>query len=149
MILVSACLLGECCKYSGGHNRSQAVIDYLQGHEYLTICPEVFGGLPTPRPPAEIVGGTAKDIIDGRAQIYNNQGQDVTASFLADAFKVAKMASEYQAKAAILQDRSPSCGVNKVYDGSFTGCLKPGMGVTALLLQDLGLKLFVEEDLLS
>ena len=114
-IMVSACLLGENCKYNGGSNRSEALLRKLAGHEIIPVCPEVAGGLPTPRIPAEIVRGTVR----------NREGQNVDAAFRAGARAVLELAQREQPDLLILKSRSPSCGVHEIYDGTFSGKLIP------------------------
>ena len=128
-ILVSACLLGENCKYSGGNNYDQAVVDFVQGHRVIPVCPEVLGGLPIPRSPAELVDGV----------VMNKAGVCVDAQFRAGAEKALAIAKQNGAELAILQSRSPSCGVKEIYDGSFTGKKIPGQGVFAEMLQQAGI----------
>ncbi|MCK4452122.1 MAG: DUF523 domain-containing protein, partial [Anaerolineae bacterium] len=101
--------------------------------------PEVAGGLPTPRPPAEIQGGDGGDVLEGRARVVNIEGKDVTAEFLAGARKALRVAQRWDIKEAILKARSPSCGVGPIYDGSFSGRLVEGDGVTAALLEREGI----------
>ena len=103
-ILVSACLLGENCKYSGGNNYNQAVCDFARGHQVVPVCPEVLGGLPTPRCPAEIVQGV----------VTNKEGINVDREFRAGAAKALAIAKENGVELAILQSRSPSCGVKEI-----------------------------------
>lgn len=129
-ILVSACLLGECCKYSGGHNRSQQVLDYVQGHEVIPVCPEVMGGLPVPRPAAEIVNGV----------VMNRAGVCVDAQFRAGVAHVLHMIEGQSIDLAILQPRSPSCGTSQVYDGTFSGTLIAGQGLLAQALCARGIR---------
>ena len=128
-ILVSACLLGENCKYSGGNNYDQAVVDFVQGHRVIPVCPEVLGGLPIPRSPAELVDGV----------VINKAGISVDEQFRAGAEKALAIAKQNRAELAILQPRSPSCGVKEIYDGSFTGRKIPGQGVFAKMLQQAGI----------
>lgn len=128
-ILVSACLLGENCKYSGGNNYDQSVVDFTQGHKVIPVCPEVLGGLPTPRCPAELVDGV----------VINKDGISVDAQFRAGAEKALAIAKQNGAELAILQPRSPSCGVKEIYDGSFTGKKIPGQGVFAEMLRQAGI----------
>ena len=134
MIFVSACLLGENCKYSGGHNKNDAVIAFLQGREYKAVCPEYLGGLPTPRPPAEIRGDTVMD----------REGKDVTAFFRRGAEKTLALAQKYRPALCILKANSPSCGVGAVYDGSFSGKLIPGDGLAAAVLKAAGFRVVTE-----
>lgn len=128
-ILVSACLLGENCKYSGGNNYSRAVRDFVQGQQVVPVCPEVLGGLPTPRCPAEIVNGI----------VTNKEGACVDRQFRAGAEKALAIAKENGVELAVLQSRSPSCGVKEIYDGSFSGRKIPGQGVFAGLLAEAGI----------
>ena len=135
-ILVSACLLGENCKYSGGNNYNQAVCDFARGHQVVPVCPEVLGGLPTPRCPAEIVQGV----------VTNKDGINVDREFRAGAAKALAIAKENGVELAILQSRSPSCGVKEIYDGSFCGKKIKGQGVFAKLLTMHGIKVLDAED---
>ena len=137
-IMVSACLLGENCKYNGGSNRSEALLRKLAGHEIIPVCPEVAGGLPTPRIPAEIVRGTVR----------NREGQDVDAAFRAGARAVLELAQREQPDLLILKSRSPSCGVHEIYDGTFSGKLIPGRGVFAELAYRAGFKVRDAEEFL-
>ncbi len=136
-ILVSACLAGENCKYSGGNNYSEKLMKFLEGHEVVTVCPEVLGGLPTPRVPSEIVRGV----------VTNREGIVVDREFRLGAEKALKIALREKVDLAILQSRSPSCGPKEVYDGSFSKRLVPGMGVFARLLKENGVKILDIEDL--
>ncbi|MBE6742424.1 MAG: DUF523 domain-containing protein [Ruminococcaceae bacterium] len=133
-ILVSACLLGENCKYSGENNLHPEVIKLAQHFELIPVCPEVFGGLPIPREPAEIK--------DGR--VVNKSGDDVTAAFITGANETLYIAREKNCPAALLKEKSPSCGFGKIYDGSFSGRLTEGSGFTARLLSDAGIQVFGE-----
>lgn len=135
MILVSACLLGENCKYSGGNNACFELIEYLKDKEYISVCPEVMGGLPTPRACSERV----KD------RVMNNAGEDVTEAFRLGAEKTLAVAQEKQCELCILQVRSPSCGAGIIYDGTFSGRLVEGNGLTAQLLMDHGFKVISSE----
>ena len=138
-IMVSACLAGENCKYNGGNNRSGKVLRLMDANEVLTVCPEQMGGLPTPRVPSEIRDGvvTAKD------------GRNVDAQFRAGAAKCLEIAKKEQPDLIVLQSRSPSCGVKQRYDGTFTGTLTDGSGVTAQLLMDNGFRCVDVEDLVE
>ena len=138
MILVSGCLLGLNCKYNGGNNDNAAVHKFLEGKEYVVFCPERASGLPAPRLPSEIRGD----------KVYSKAGDDVTAEFLSGAEKALAFCRAHGVTQAILKARSPSCGVHAVYDGTFTGTVAPGMGVTARLLAASGIELMDEEDLI-
>ena len=120
-IMVSACLLGENCKYSGGNNRNEELIRLLSGHEVIPVCPEVMGGLPVPRAPAEIVDGT----------VMNREGKSVDREFREGAHKALMLAEKEKPELVILQSRSPSCGVKEIYDGTFSGKRIQGRGVFA------------------
>ena len=142
-VVVSACLLGENCKYSGGNNRCDRLIERLSERpdiEVIPVCPEVAGGLPTPRPPAEIVDG----------EVVNNQGVSVDAEYragiAAEMERLAPMIDAREVTAAVLQSRSPSCGVREVYDGTFTGRLIPGQGLFAEALAQAGVPLIDAAD---
>ena len=136
-IMVSACLAGENCKYNGGNNRNGKVLRLMAENEVITVCPEQMGGLPTPRVPSEIREGvvTAKD------------GRIVDAEFRAGAAKCLEIARREQPDLVVLQSRSPSCGVKQRYDGTFTGTLVDGAGVTAQLLIENGFRCVDVEDM--
>ena len=136
-IMVSACLLGQKCKYNGGDNYSEAVAEYIKGHEIIPVCPEVEGGLPTPRIPSEIVNGV----------VTNAEGENVDREFRKGAELCLKKALEEHVDLAILQSRSPSCGVNQIYDGTFTGKLISGKGVFARLLEENGIETIDVEEI--
>ena len=136
-IMVSACLLGENCKYSGGNNRREKVLEYIKGHDVFPICPEVMGGLPTPRVPAEIVDGV----------VMSKAGVNVDREYRLGAEKALEIAKREKIDLAILQPRSPSCGVTEIYDGTFTGRRIPGQGVTAALLIEHGFRVIDADDL--
>ena len=137
MILVSACLLGHNCKYNGGNNDNAAVHTFLEGKDYVVFCPERASGLPAPRQPSEIVGD----------KVFSKTGADVTEEFRSGAEKTLAFCRQKGVTQAILKARSPSCGVHAVYDGTFSGKVIPGMGVTARLLRENGIELMDEEDI--
>ena len=139
IIMVSACLAGENCKYNGGNNRNEKVLKLMADNEVFTVCPEELGGLPTPRVPSEIKDGlvTAKD------------GRIVDAEFRAGAAKCLEIAGRWQPDLVVLQSRSPSCGVKQRYDGTFTGRLVNQAGVTAQLLMEKGFRCMDVEDLVT
>lgn len=151
MILISRCLLGDKCRYNGTGKPNRAVIDFLrdmqEGVDYLPICPECAGGLPIPRPPGEITGGDAAAVLRGRGRVQNEQGDDYTSGFLLGAADACAKAAASGAAAALLKEKSPSCGVHLVHNGSFDGGVIPGRGITALALTELGLAVFSEDDL--
>ena len=137
VIGVSACLLGENCKYNGGNNYSERVIEYIKGHEVVSICPEVLGGLTIPRDPAEIVDGVVK----------HKDGSSVDKEFRDGAKKALEILKDKGAELVILQSRSPSCGVNTIYDGTFSGKLISGNGVFVELLKAEGFNVIDVEEL--
>ena len=147
MILVSACLLGISTRYDGGHNAHKLLLEYAGHQQFIPICPEVLGGLSTPRLPAEIVGGSGEDVWTGRAKVLDIRGKDVTKEFMKGAQLAAQILKERPIKAAILKERSPSCGVHQIYDVTFTGQKKAGQGVTRALLRQLNLPVYSEEEL--
>lgn len=132
-VLVSACLLGRACRYDG---KSKKCLEEIDGVNLIPICPECDGGLPTPRPPAEIVGD----------KVINKEGTDVTRQYRRGAELALDTARKYGCKLAILKEKSPSCGSKTVYDGSFTGKLREGMGITAALLTESGVYVISEND---
>ena len=150
MIIVSACLLGENCKYSGGNNKSENVIKYLEDKEYILVCPEQLGGLSTPRNPSEIItygNKDGNDVLSGCTKVLSNKGIDVTKNFIQGAEETLKIAKERNAKTAILKAGSPSCGYKKIYDGTFLGNKIQGMGVTAAILNKENIALLDEDDI--
>ncbi|MBE6145398.1 MAG: DUF523 domain-containing protein [Firmicutes bacterium] len=136
-ILVSACLLGIDCKYSGGNNLNEKVLEYIKDYEVIPVCPEIMGGLSTPRPPSERIGD----------KVLNNQGIDVTNEYTKGALETLKLAKLFNVKKALLKAKSPSCGKGKIYDGTFTSTLIEGNGVTVDLLESNGIEVISEQDL--
>lgn len=147
MVIVSACLCGINCKYDGGNNLDERVLKLLKEGKAIPVCPEQLGGQETPRAPHEIVNGTGRDVLEGNAKILGPKGDDVTSEFLKGAYETLKIAEAVSAHSAILKARSPSCGVEVIYDGTFIGTKRPGNGVTAELLLSKGIKVFTEENL--
>lgn len=145
-VLVSACLLGRKVRYDGGHSASgHAVLQRWNAEgRIVAFCPEVAGGLNTPRRPAEIVGGDGHAVLDGQARVVNCDGVDVTDPFIAGAHSALDAAKKAHATLAVLKSKSPSCGRRRVYDGSFSGTLTAGQGVTAALLGRHGVDVFDE-----
>ena len=131
-ILVSACLLGTNCKYDGGNNRSEWLIRLAEQHELIPVCPEMLGGLKAPRSPCEIVNGV----------VMNKDGECVDRAFRMGAVAALRIAMDQRVDCAVLQSRSPSCGVNEIYDGSFTGKKIKGKGVFASLLAENAFPVF-------
>lgn len=136
-IMVSACLLGENCKYNGGNNLSEKVMNYVKGHEVIPVCPEVLGGLSTPRLSSEIVNGV----------VTASDGRSVDMEFRKGAQMGLDLAKENEVDLVILQSRSPSCGVKQIYDGTFSGNKIAGQGIFAQLIIENGYKIIDVEDL--
>ncbi|WP_040162836.1 DUF523 domain-containing protein [Microbacterium gorillae] len=139
LTIVSACLAGTPCRYDGRAKPDAEIVAAARRGEVVPLCAEVAGGLSTPRPPAEIRGGDGADVLAGRARVVTDAGDDVTAAFVAGAREVADRAVGLGASHAVLQERSPSCGCGRIYDGGFTGTLVPGDGVTAAALRERGI----------
>ena len=144
-LLVSACLLGILTRYDGGSSPHLALRELVARGCVVPLCPEVAGGLPVPRPPAEIQGGDGVDVLDGRARVVTVDGQDVTAQFLVGAQAALAAARRFGLRRAVLKSRSPSCGVGRIYDGTFSARLRPGDGVMAALLKREGIDVRSEE----
>jgi uncharacterized protein YbbK (DUF523 family) len=146
-ILVSACLLGRPVRYDGTGRRSDDALfqQWRREGRLVPVCPEVTGGLPVPRPPAEISGGRGADVLDGRARVLTRDGEDVTRHFVAGARHALDQARACGAKIAILKENSPSCGSLGVYDGTFSGTRISGEGVTTALLERHGIEVFAED----
>lgn len=147
MILVSACLLGINCKYTGDNNKNTNVIEYLKDKEFMLICPEQLGGLSTPRQPAEIISLDGYAVLKGGSSVVDNKRQNVTDCFLKGAQESLKIAKIYNCKEAILKEGSPSCGSNFIYDGTFSSTKKKGAGVTTALLRSNGINVISEKEL--
>ncbi|MTV48101.1 DUF523 domain-containing protein [Heliobacillus mobilis] len=150
MILVSSCLLGIRSKYDGSVNTVEKLLDLCREGKVIPVCPEQLGGSPTPRPPVELIGdGGGQAVLSEKAQANTDAGDDVTAIFIEGAAQVLRIAQLYDANIAILKERSPSCGVHYIYDGSFTSRKITGQGVTTALLKQHGIQVYSEEDLES
>jgi uncharacterized protein YbbK (DUF523 family) len=148
MILVSSCLLGVHAKYDGTvNNKNELLMKYVHLGKYLPVCPEQIGGLPTPRPPVEIIGGIGSDVSNGKAKIKTLQQEDITALFLKGAEETLRLALLFSVKAAVLKERSPSCGVHQIYNGRFSQTVRTGSGVTAALLRQHGIEVYSEEEI--
>jgi uncharacterized protein YbbK (DUF523 family) len=143
-ILISACLLGDRVRYDGDDNGVDSVIlrRWQKEGRLVSVCPEVAGGLSIPRAPAEIQQGDGHQVIQGLAQIITVKGDDVTSAFLRGAKMALAMANEHRCRFAVLAARSPSCGNDGIYDGTFSHQLVAGMGVTASLLTQHHIEVF-------
>lgn len=142
MYIISACLLGENCKYNGKNNRCQWVADFAKTHSYVAVCPETQAGLPAPRPPAEIAG----------AKVLDSEGKDLTDAFAKGAeesYQMARQAARDAGEAiegAILKAKSPSCGRDRIYDGTFSGRLTGGDGYLVRLLKKDHIDVITEKE---
>jgi uncharacterized protein YbbK (DUF523 family) len=148
MILISACLAGRDVKYNGGNNAVPWLCKWIEWHkeQVLLVCPEVMGGLPTPRLPAEIQSkGPDSEASHKNRHVVNKAGEDVTAQFLLGAEKVLEMVNRHHITAAIMKSNSPSCSGSYIYDGTFSGIRIPGQGITAALLTEHGVKVYSEK----
>ncbi len=129
-VIVSACLAGDNCKYNGGNNLNERLVESLAAHEVVKVCPEVLGGLPTPRPSAEIVN----------SKVMNTEGKNITKEFTLDARKAFEIVQQENPDLIILQSRGPSCGIKQIYDWTFSGKKIPGHGLFAELCIKAGYK---------
>ena len=147
-ILVSSCLLGQPVRYDGSAGGPFTRLQRWQAEgRVIPICPEVSGGLLTPRPPAEIPGGQGAAVVAGELKVITVNGADVTAEFLLGAELAVRLAKQHGMRFAVLKARSPSCGNRENYDGTFTGTRVSGEGVTAAALRQAGVQVFNEEEL--
>lgn len=145
-VLVSACLLGEPVRYDGRASQTAAearLQTWVEAGWVVPFCPECAGLLPTPRPPAEIQNGTGLDVIEGRSRVMT-AADDVSTAFLRGAEAALRTCQRFGIRVAVLKERSPSCGSGKIYDGSFSGVLRDGDGVTTALLKSHGIQVFGE-----
>lgn len=133
-VLISACLMGVYCRYDGNTKLNDKIEALMKKYTLIPVCPEILGGLPTPRPAVETQNGRA----------INKEGKDVTAEFERGAKEVLRLAKLYHCELAILKERSPSCGSKKIYDGTFSGTIIDGNGFTAQLLLDHGIQVIGE-----
>lgn len=147
--MVSACLLGVACAHDGRPRLDEELAGALAGGAVLPVCPEQLGGLPTPRPPAEIAGGSGAEVLRGRARVLTARGHDVTRQYLRGAREVCRLAGMAGCSGAVLRPRSPACGPASHYDGSFASRLVRGMGVTAGALSERGVLVLTPKDYLE
>ena len=136
MVIVSACLLGENCKYNGGNNYSERIAKLLAEREILPVCPEVLAGLGIPREPIELKAGVP----------YRIDGKCLSDKLFGAIEKIKEMIKGKNIEYAVLKSRSPTCGVKEIYDGSFTHTKIDGMGILAKALSDMGIRVIDSED---
>lgn len=148
-VLVSACLLGQRVRYDGedAASGSERLARWEAEGRLVPFCPEVAGGLPVPRPAAELQGGDGCAVLDGTARVCTQVGVDVSDAFLRGARGALEVAQEEGISLAVLKDRSPSCGSRWIYDGSFSGARVSGEGVTSALLRRHGIRVISDEEL--
>ena len=147
-VLVSRCLLGHRVRYDGGASGPYAQLAQWQAEgRVIALCPEVAGGLPTPRAAAEIPGGQGVEVLAGKAAVITTEGEDVTEAFVSGARQALALVERHGIRLAILKAKSPSCGNRLTYDGSFSGVKVEGQGVTAALLTRAGVQVFSELEL--
>ena len=142
MILVSACLAGFPCRYDGKKKPNKKIVEMVKNGEAIPVCPEQLGGLATPRIPAEIIENENKEI-----RVITKNGKDVTRQYLKGAKITLDIVKDYGVSSVVLKAKSPSCGCGKIYDGSYSGTLKDGDGITTRLLKENGITIKTEEDL--
>lgn len=148
-LLVSACLLGAPVRYDGTAKPLPEGTQASLAHQWqlIAVCPERLGGLPTPRPAAEILEGDGRSVLAGQAQVCDAQGGCHTAAFVQGAHLALALAQRCGARHALLKAHSPSCGSGRIHDGQFGGTLRPGDGVSTALLREAGITVFSEQDL--
>lgn len=147
MLAVSSCLLGCDCKYNGGNNEDKQILKLTEIKPVIPICPEELGQLSTPRPPAEIKSGDGHDVLDGKAQVVDDQGKEVTNEFIEGAYQALQQMRMNGITTAVLKSRSPSCGKGRIYTGDFSGDLKEGDGVTTALFKRNGIEVYTEDEI--
>ena len=150
-ILISACLLGEPVRYDGRSKKIENTIvaQWREEGRLVVACPEVIGGLPVPRPAAEITGATAAEVLDGHGTVMTQAHDDVTNFFLRGAEHALALCQQHGISVAILKENSPSCGSSKIHDGSFSNSLLAGEGITTALLRRHGIDVYSEHDIVT
>lgn len=142
MKLISACLLGVRCNWRGDEGyRNARAVELAKFETLIPVCPEQLGGLTKPKSPQEIQGGTGEDVLNGNCRVLNKNGEDVTEEFIKGAEEALKIASMLDIKEFIAKSKSPSCGCGHIYDGTFSGSLIDGGGITCVILKRNGLKI--------
>jgi uncharacterized protein YbbK (DUF523 family) len=146
-IVISACLAGVACTHEAEAKTREWAMRLVAEGRAILVCPEVSGGLPIPRPAAEIVDGDGADVVDRRARVISETGDDVTQNYMVGARTALDAARAGAANLAILKARSPSCGCGQIHDGKFKGGLRAGDGVTAAMLKREGIEVVSDEDI--
>ena len=146
---VSACLLGQKVRYDGKDCLVKEVLESLVPNQYISLCPEISGGLPIPRPPAEIQNGSGSDVLLQKASVIDVLGNDLSKTFIDGAYQALKVAQDFSVTHAILKAHSPSCGSDLIYNGSFSGHKIQGDGVTAALFKQHSIVVMTEHEFLA
>jgi uncharacterized protein YbbK (DUF523 family) len=144
LILISACLIGINCTYDNSNNENNYILQIAKFRQLIPVCPEQLGGLPTPREPQTIIDGNGVDVLNGRTQIKTQNKKNVTQFFLKGAKETGKIIKLFKIKNAILKEKSPSCGVTKIYNNKK---LVEGLGVTSAFLKNMGIKIYSEKNI--
>ncbi|MFA7170382.1 MAG: DUF523 domain-containing protein [Candidatus Paceibacterota bacterium] len=147
MKIISACLCGVNCAWNGQTKTSKKAVELVKKGEAIPICPEQLGGLSTPRIPQEIQGGSGEDVLTGKCKVVNKRDEDVTAQFIRGAEEALKIAKLVGATEFIAKSKSPSCGCGLTHDGTFSGTLVAGNGVTTALLKQNGVRVISDNEL--
>ena len=140
MDIASVCLVGQICRYDGQAFEDDYIKQLYEQGKVIAVCPEILAGLTAPRSPCEIIGGEGSDVLAGKAKVVDAEGEDQTAAFIKGAFLALAIAKAQGTKCAYLKSKSPSCGCGIIYDGSFSGKLMSGDGVTSSLFDQNGIK---------
>ncbi len=146
MILISSCLAGLVVRYNETHSLNLQLQKLIRENKALPVCPELLAGFSTPREPAEIIGGTGDDVLDGKARVIEKSGRDVTEMYIRGARLTLQKATELNATAVVLKEYSPSCGSAAIYNGEFSGKTIAGDGVTSALLKRNNICVMSEKD---
>lgn len=147
--LMSACLANQPVRYDGKGYKYEKILNILEKNNIVLACPETLGGLPTPRAPAEIIGGSALDVFNGTAKVMDNLGNNISEAFIKGAYATLSLAQFHQVDIVILKENSPSCGSHFIYDGSFTGQKLAATGITTALLEQYGFKVISEQEFIE
>ncbi|WP_433707900.1 DUF523 domain-containing protein [Paenibacillus illinoisensis] len=142
--LVSSCLAGVACRYNGTASLDEKIQELVAQEQAMMVCPELLGGFSTPREPAEIIGGTGKDVLTGTAQVMERGGRDVTDLYIKGAYQTLEWAKKLDVTCIVLKEFSPSCGTQAIYDGHFANHKVQGEGVTSALLRQEGYEVISE-----
>jgi uncharacterized protein YbbK (DUF523 family) len=145
-ILVSACMRGLYCRYDGKSKINPDLLLLKERYLMIPVCPELFGGLPIPREPSEILGGSGYDVLEGKAKVIAKDGSDRTSDFIKGAYDTLALAKNAGIKKVVFKSKSPSCGCGKIFDGNFSRNLINGDGVTTALLKQNGIEVYTEDE---